>query len=505
MKPLITVADSTRSKHTGERPFPCHCGKAFSRLDNLRQHAATVHADQTQLNEAMLTSLASVHAALSQRANRDQRRRGEVVEVPKNAVERPRGERGSKSAGGAAVPPPGGVYPPPGYHPQQWGPPPDHTRPRTAGNSWMEYGGYVGVPGEQGPPGTAGSVGYADDAGPSRRPPSAGYPHAGYYSEPPPPPSSHGRPPTANAPPGTAGSGYGTADESSYRPVSSNGREMPVPGHYADSEPPTSAHGPPPHSPMYPHPAAAVPTAGNWTSPPAHHAGYPPADPSMYPQGAVPPAEGQHPYPPGHPQEGQGYGPPPPGSSGGYYYPAQQGHGYYAQQSPAQQQQATFPSAVPPPPPGSAGGQPPAGAYPPNYAPPGESPFQYNAGGPYPYPGYDGRKRRAEDEAGGERKHSRNSNDGAPPPDQPRQPGPHGEMWFPSASERRSSLAISALLGSPQQDTQHSRPNTGDVPPRGPYPYPGAAQYDERAGVPGGVPRERPGTTDDKGKVLIAE
>ncbi|KAH6844578.1 hypothetical protein B0I37DRAFT_312241 [Chaetomium sp. MPI-CAGE-AT-0009] len=33
-------------KHTGERPFQCHCTRRFSRLDNLRQHAQTVHANE---------------------------------------------------------------------------------------------------------------------------------------------------------------------------------------------------------------------------------------------------------------------------------------------------------------------------------------------------------------------------------------------------------------------------------------------------------------------------
>lgn len=31
-------------KHTGERPFSCGCGRTFTRLDNLRQHAQTVHS-----------------------------------------------------------------------------------------------------------------------------------------------------------------------------------------------------------------------------------------------------------------------------------------------------------------------------------------------------------------------------------------------------------------------------------------------------------------------------
>ncbi|KAJ8064021.1 hypothetical protein OCU04_007862 [Sclerotinia nivalis] len=33
-------------KHTGERPFECHCKRRFSRLDNLRQHAQTVHQNE---------------------------------------------------------------------------------------------------------------------------------------------------------------------------------------------------------------------------------------------------------------------------------------------------------------------------------------------------------------------------------------------------------------------------------------------------------------------------
>ncbi|CAG8952148.1 hypothetical protein HYFRA_00000887 [Hymenoscyphus fraxineus] len=33
-------------KHTGERPFQCHCSRRFSRLDNLRQHAQTVHLNE---------------------------------------------------------------------------------------------------------------------------------------------------------------------------------------------------------------------------------------------------------------------------------------------------------------------------------------------------------------------------------------------------------------------------------------------------------------------------
>jgi hypothetical protein len=39
-------ANGTNRKHTGERPFQCHCTRRFSRLDNLRQHAQTVHVNE---------------------------------------------------------------------------------------------------------------------------------------------------------------------------------------------------------------------------------------------------------------------------------------------------------------------------------------------------------------------------------------------------------------------------------------------------------------------------
>lgn len=39
-------SNRTYRKHTGERPFQCHCSRRFSRLDNLRQHAQTVHVNE---------------------------------------------------------------------------------------------------------------------------------------------------------------------------------------------------------------------------------------------------------------------------------------------------------------------------------------------------------------------------------------------------------------------------------------------------------------------------
>ncbi|EIW85866.1 hypothetical protein CONPUDRAFT_118852, partial [Coniophora puteana RWD-64-598 SS2] len=62
-------------KHTGERPFTCHCGKQFSRLDNLRQHAQTVHADKQDQNDRMMRDLTTLHASMAA-ANKSTQTRG---------------------------------------------------------------------------------------------------------------------------------------------------------------------------------------------------------------------------------------------------------------------------------------------------------------------------------------------------------------------------------------------------------------------------------------------
>ncbi|KIJ50417.1 hypothetical protein M422DRAFT_44484 [Sphaerobolus stellatus SS14] len=85
-------------KHTGERPFQCHCGKQFSRLDNLRQHAQTVHADKQvrdlknpvlpqrlhlaqDQNERMMRDLTSLHTSMSAGAKRDARKKAAAAQA----------------------------------------------------------------------------------------------------------------------------------------------------------------------------------------------------------------------------------------------------------------------------------------------------------------------------------------------------------------------------------------------------------------------------------------
>ncbi|KAI5460289.1 hypothetical protein BGZ63DRAFT_404769 [Mariannaea sp. PMI_226] len=71
-------------KHTGERPFQCHCARRFSRLDNLRQHAQTVH-----VNESIpIDSLAATGARLQRQLRNDRVRQA--------------GNRARASTGGSA-------------------------------------------------------------------------------------------------------------------------------------------------------------------------------------------------------------------------------------------------------------------------------------------------------------------------------------------------------------------------------------------------------------------
>ncbi|KAH9830885.1 uncharacterized protein C8Q71DRAFT_910926 [Rhodofomes roseus] len=73
-------------KHTGERPFTCHCGKQFSRLDNLRQHAQTVHADKQDQNERMMHDLTSLHASMTAATKGGARKRNHATSAAASAA-----------------------------------------------------------------------------------------------------------------------------------------------------------------------------------------------------------------------------------------------------------------------------------------------------------------------------------------------------------------------------------------------------------------------------------
>lgn len=71
-------------KHTGERPFQCHCSRRFSRLDNLRQHAQTVHVNE----EIPMDSLAATGTRFQRQIRTDR-------------VARPAGGRSRASTAGS--------------------------------------------------------------------------------------------------------------------------------------------------------------------------------------------------------------------------------------------------------------------------------------------------------------------------------------------------------------------------------------------------------------------
>lgn len=77
-------------KHTGERPFQCHCSRRFSRLDNLRQHAQTVHVNE----DIPIDSLAATGSRFQRQIRTDRVRQA--------------GNRARASTGGSAGGPPRG-------------------------------------------------------------------------------------------------------------------------------------------------------------------------------------------------------------------------------------------------------------------------------------------------------------------------------------------------------------------------------------------------------------
>ncbi|KAH9453889.1 hypothetical protein KEM48_014119 [Puccinia striiformis f. sp. tritici PST-130] len=56
-------------KHTKEKPFKCHCAKAFSRLDNWRQHKVSVHKEDIEQNTLTEERLVQVHKSMQRQNN----------------------------------------------------------------------------------------------------------------------------------------------------------------------------------------------------------------------------------------------------------------------------------------------------------------------------------------------------------------------------------------------------------------------------------------------------
>ncbi|KAG9008582.1 hypothetical protein FRB93_006501 [Tulasnella sp. JGI-2019a] len=304
-------------KHTGERPFSCHCGKQFSRLDNLRQHAQTVHSDKHTENEIMMRELTSLHtqlAAKTSKVNRD-------VYTTAGGESKRRGgasDAGSSGGNGARA---GGVAGPGSYDAHAVGP---------YGPPGMAY--------HQVPPGYP-------------HPPHPGYPmlpppgqydgyHPGYYP-PPPQVSAQGQPypsypPSFGPPHGVVypgGSvGYAPYPQAQYPPVSPGGQYRNGAMVYPD---PTQS--PDPNTPLTPNsttPLSANSGAGHsflGSSEPSsaasqssaqHHQHHQGGNGSFLGQRGGSPGEQQqqhqHPHDPRAFTDGEGHLVPPPASGGGH-------------------------------------------------------------------------------------------------------------------------------------------------------------------------------------------
>ncbi|KAG8934415.1 rRNA-binding ribosome biosynthesis protein rpf2 [Tulasnella sp. 417] len=199
------AGSQAKRKHTGERPFACHCGKQFSRLDNLRQHAQTVHSDKHTENEIMMRELTTLHTQLAARSTK--------VNRETQAEKRRASNNAAASAGMAA----------------------GDARPGTST-------GYEGQ-GQYPPPAIPGPLG-------------VGMPyHHQMPQYPPPPPSPYGGlPPTGHYPPSQEYSGY-------YPP---HGAAVTAPQQYSGYSPQYPPPYPSAHGVRYaPYPAPAYPTSAS--------------------------------------------------------------------------------------------------------------------------------------------------------------------------------------------------------------------------------------------------
>jgi hypothetical protein len=101
-------------KHTGERPYVCHCKREFSRLDNLRQHAQTIHHNEPIPPDSLANAARYPRQARSDRRVSNRARVGHMsATINATPIHRHHVHGRSRSLSGIAnfAPPGGQLYP----------------------------------------------------------------------------------------------------------------------------------------------------------------------------------------------------------------------------------------------------------------------------------------------------------------------------------------------------------------------------------------------------------